>query len=316
MNNFFDNQRILQVIWKRRIHFMIVGGIAVLLSAIFSSSFFITPKFKSTARIYPTNLWPLSNESETEQMLEIVNSQDIKLRMFDAFNLAEVYNINREDPLFLTYLLNLYNTHVGASKTEFETVEIKVLDKDPLRAAQMCDSIIRFYNEKVQQMHAAKNWEMVEISQKGLEKRTRELDSLLERINQTRSEYQILDYSGQVKEITRGYMEVLAAGRENSTGSREIKRLYDNLANKGTEAWLQESKLAYLTMVIDSLNTVHEFNRSEAEKKISYCYVVQKPVPADKKAYPIRWLIVAFSTLSALFAALLVFVVLDFRKVN
>ena len=69
MNDFFDNRRILEIIWKRRLHFIIIGIVAVVLSAIFSSAFFIPPKFKSTARLYPINLSIMSEESETEHML-------------------------------------------------------------------------------------------------------------------------------------------------------------------------------------------------------------------------------------------------------
>ena len=64
MNNFFDNQRILTLIWKRKFHFIIVGVIAVILWAIFSGPTFIKPKFKSTARIYPSNISEMSEESE------------------------------------------------------------------------------------------------------------------------------------------------------------------------------------------------------------------------------------------------------------
>jgi len=37
-------------------------------------------------------------------------------------------------------------------------------------------------------------------------------------------------------------------------------------------------------------------------------------VPADKKSFPVRWMIVALTTLSALFLALLIFLVIDYRK--
>ena len=95
MNNFFDAQRILDLIWKRKFHFILVGVIAIVLSGIFSGSTFIKPKFKSTARIYPSNLSELSEESNTEQMLEILNSNDIKFRMFDAFGLDTVYGLKK-----------------------------------------------------------------------------------------------------------------------------------------------------------------------------------------------------------------------------
>jgi hypothetical protein len=83
----------------------IVGIIAIVLAAIFSSPFFITPKFKSSARVYPSNISAISEESETEQMLEIMNSADIKLKMMKAFNLDEVYKIDKEFPQYLTAML-------------------------------------------------------------------------------------------------------------------------------------------------------------------------------------------------------------------
>ena len=82
MNDFFDNQKLLIIIRKRLLHFVVIGIIAIILSAIFSSPFFITPKFRSTARIYPINLAVMSTESETEQMLEIISSNDIKFKIF------------------------------------------------------------------------------------------------------------------------------------------------------------------------------------------------------------------------------------------
>ena len=95
MNDFFDNQQIVQIIRKRFFHFIIIGILAVALSALFSSPTFMKPKFRSSARIYPINLAVMSMESETEQMLEIINSNDIKLRMFDAFNLESEEQVMR-----------------------------------------------------------------------------------------------------------------------------------------------------------------------------------------------------------------------------
>ena len=314
MNNFFDNQRILNLIWKRKFHFVVVGLVAIVLSALFSGPKFIQPKFKSTARIYPTNIWEFSNESETEQMLEIVNSRDIKLKMFDAFELDKVYRINREDPHYHTYMLDIYGENVSAGKTEFETVEIKVMDYDPQTASDMCDSIIHFYNLKVREMHRVKNYEMMQISQTGLDRKYSELDSLMEKMNDIRKKYQILDYTEQVPEVTRGYMNALAEGRGSAGDTKKIQELYGNLSEKGTDAFWLESRMDFLVQVIDSLTVQHEVYLSEYEKEITYCHVVEHPVPADKKSYPVRWLIVAFSTVSAVFLALLLFLLFDYRK--
>jgi len=314
MNNFFDNQRILNLIWKRKFHFILVGIIAIALSAVFSGSTFIKPKFKSTARIYPTNLWVLSEESETEQMLEILNSKDIKFKMFDAFALDEVYAIKKDDPHYLTYMFDIYANNVSASKTEYETVEIKVMDRLPERASNMCDSIIYFYNKKVGEIHKAKDWEMVEIAEKQLSKKYVEFDTLMAELNSVRQKYEIVDFKSQVPEITRGYMNTLATGRSSTSDAKKIKGLYDNLVEKGSEAHWLESRLNFVIRDIDSLSTQYEVYLNEFEKNITYAHVVESPFPADKKSYPVRWLIVAFSTISAVFLALLVFLVLDYHK--
>ena len=314
MNDFFDNQRILNLIWKRKFHFFVIGIIAIVLSAVFSGPSFITPKFKSTARIYPTNIWVLSNESETEQMLEIVNSTDSKLKMFDAFDLDQVYGISKEDPHYLSYMFDIYNENVSTSKTEFETVEIKVMDEDPQRAADMCDSIIYFYDLKVRELHRVLNKQMVDISLIGLERKYKELDSLMLLLNPLKQEYGILDFESQVPEVTRGYMNALAAGRGSAADTKKIKDLYNNFSEKGTEAIWLESRVDFVVNVIDSLTIQYEVYLNEYEKEITYSQVVEYPVVPDKKAYPVRWMIVAFSAFSAVFFALLLFLILDYRK--
>ena len=314
MENFFDNQRILQLIWKRKTHFIIIGIIAIVLSAIFSGPTFIKPKFKSTARVYPINIAKLSNESKTEQMIEILNSNDIKFKMFKAFNLDEVYRIHKDDPNYLTYMLDLYNTNVSINKTEFETAEIKVMDYDPVRASNMCDSIIVFFNYKVRELHKAKDKEMVDISEKALERKYAELSSFEKQLDSLRSKSGIISFDEQVPELTRGYMNALATGRGSAGDTKTIEKLYNNFTKEGTKAAFLENRYNNTIHVIDSLSNQYDFYLGEYEKEITYSHVVEYPFPADKKSYPVRWLIVLLSTISAVFMALLVFLALDYRK--
>lgn len=314
MNNFFDNQRILTLIWNRKFHFIIVGVIAVLLGAIFSGPTFIKPKYRSTARIYPSNIGEMSEESKTEQMLEIMNSNDIKIKMFNSFNLGEAYNIKKDDPKYLTYMFDIYNKNVKTSKTQFETVEIDVMDFNPERAADMCDSIIHFYNQQVAQIHKVKAWELVQILKSQLDKSYAVKDSVETKLNQIRAETGIIDFENQVPEVTRGYMTALATGRSSASDTKEIKKLYDSMITKGADSYWLEKKYNFLINAIDSVNILYQFNLSEFEKNITYSHIVESPFPSDKKAYPVRWLIVLFSAFTGVFFALLVFLVLDYKK--
>ncbi len=314
MNDFFDNRRVLDIVWNRRLHFIITGTIAVVLAALFSSPFFITPKYKSSSRLYPINLDVMSEESESEQMVEVINSVDIKLKMIEAFSLDRVYKMSRDNPSYLTDILGIYNSNVSARKTEFETVEIEILDEDPVRAKNMCDSLIHFYNRKVRDMHAVKSWEMVEILNNNMALRQKERDSVMHLLNGYRENYEILNFQLQVPEVTRGYMRALAEGRENTSGTREIKRIYENMMSKGAESLILENRFNRLLKTIDSLKFLYDINISEAQKVITYSHIVENPLVPDKKAYPVRWLIVVFSLFSALFVALLVFMAIDFKK--
>ena len=120
----------------------------------------------------------------------------------------------------------------------------------------------------------------------------------------------------QSPEIMRGYIKALIEGRQSASQADidKVKSLYQNILEKGAEA--QKLEVAYNGVLdeIIKIKAVYELNLSEYEKSITYSHVVEHPFPADKKSFPVRWLIVAFSAFSAVFMALLVFLVLDYRK--
>jgi capsular polysaccharide biosynthesis protein len=315
MTNFFDNQNLLEIIWKWKKHLIIVGILAIVLSAFFSSSIFIKPKFKSTARIYPSNnIYVFSEESQSEQLLEIISALDIKLRVIDAFNLSDVYKISKDEPQYLTYMLAEFNDNVKFKKTEFETIEIQVLDTDPKRSCAMCDSIINFLDDKVRSMHRIKYEEVVRIARKDYSALSHQVDSIEERLNFFRKEYQIVDYSTQAKEITKGMVSVLAQQKMNTAGGKVLEKWMKNFTEKGGEFVLLDQQQKLLVIQRSELKKILDESISNATKKIIYGLKVQSPVPADKKSYPTRSLIMLISTLSALFVALLAILLLENKK--
>lgn len=315
MTNFFDNQNLLETLWKWKKHLIAVGVLAVVCSAIFSSSTFIKPKYKSVARVYPSyNIYTFSDESESEQLLEIINSLDIKFKVIEAFNLGEVYKISKQDPLFQTYVLAEFNDNVSFKKTEYETIEIQVLDTDPQRARLMCDSIIAFVDAKVTSLHRIKNMEVVQIARNDLRIIDVEIDSITSTMNELRKNYRILDYDSQAEEITKGMVRVLVEQKKNTSGGKELDEWMKNFSEKGGEFVFLKSQLTTLLNERDSVKMAYDLSLSNSKKKIVYAQPVQHPVAADKKAYPVRWLIVLVSTFAALFSAILVILLLENKK--
>ena len=66
---------------------------------------------------------------------------------------------------------------------------------------------------------------------------------------------------------------------------------------------------SYSTYKLDFDRAVQNYNRN-----YTYINLLNKPFPADKKAFPIRWIIMVVSTVAALLIGILVISVIDRRK--
>jgi hypothetical protein len=291
-------------------HILVVVAIAAVVSIIASSPLFMKPKFKSTARIYPMNILEASKESESEHLLENVQSIDIKFRVIDAFHLDKVYKISKDEKLYQTYILYEFDQNVTFRKTEFETIEIKVLDEDPKRACAMVDSIIKFTNEQIQQQQAKKHLEYAWVAERDLKLKSREIDSLTQMVQAIRDEYQLLDYFQQSEIVTQGLMFASAFRGDN----KPAKEITNKLLQKGGELRKYQLTLRTYEIEADTLKSHYDKGISMATSNLSYCKVVQSPFPADKKSYPVRWIILLASVFAAAFLSVLTVSFIDYIR--
>ena len=305
MKSFFDNQSLLIIIWKWKIHLLIVGVVAIVAAAVFSSAYFITPLFQSQARLYPTNTQSYSEESESEQMLEILNSTDIKRQVIDVFKLAERYEIRADDPYYRTKILRKYNDRVACKKTEYESIELKALDADPQVAANIVDSLIVFYDQKVLALNREKSKEEAGSYSLDLVRKNKEIESVSTNMESLRKEFGLLDYEIQAEQVTQGYMTALAEGASSKAVS-DIKQLMVNLEDKGGAFFLLQRELEALEIQRDTINRRLDKALSLLNKQETYTMIVEEPFPADKKASPTRWLIVLLSLMATEFLAIIV----------
>lgn len=304
MKSFFDNQRLVAIIWKWKVHLIIIGVIAIIAASIFSAPYFITPLYKSQARVYPTNIDSYSEESESEQMLEVFNSTDIKRQIIDAFDLTARYDIKKDDPYFRTKILRKYDDRIECKKTEYESIELMALDADPVVACNIVDSLITFYDRKVLLLNKQKAFEEAQSYLNDLVRKKKEIGQVTSQMEVLRKEYGLLDYVSQSEQVTLGYMTALAEGADRQA-ILDIKKLMSSLEEKGGDFFLLQKELEALEVQRDTISHRYDNAISRAEKKQTYTMVVEEPFPADKKAYPIRWLIVFVSLVAVEFLALL-----------
>ena len=300
------NHYLLELIIKWKKHFIIVTILSIAASAIFSSSFFIAPIYKSFAIVYPSNIIPYSNESPTEQLVQLLEATDIRESVIQKFNLAAHYNIDTTANLGVFNLIKKYQSNVEISQTQFNSIEIKVFDTDPQLACDMVNEIIKALNLKARSLQRAKTKEVLEIVNNQLLVKKLQMDSINSALQTMRVKYQILDYGIQVKEYSKSYLKALSSG--GSKGSiKDIDNMMRNLEEKGGEFYQMKQTF---DVVLNSYNTSKlEYDKVESDmnKLLTYTNIISKPIPTDKKSYPIRWLIVFISVISTnLFLLLLI----------
>lgn len=314
MESQFYQINILQLLLKWKFHLAIIVVIAVILAAVFSSAVFITPKYESNAVVYPANISPYSDESETEQMLQIFQSSDIRDNVIRKFDLAKHWEIDSSYKYFYTTMLWEYSQNVKIGKTPYEGVSIEVLDKDPQIACDMVNAIMDGYNNKVKQLHEIKFGEVVKMYERAIRKKRNYIDSLENHFFELSAEYGLLDYTSQSREIARGYLRTIDGSGASHINKSEVLRLKENIEKKGGEfiylQFLFEKEAdKYSTLKMDYDQAVMDFDR-----QFTYLNVITKPFVADKKAYPVRWLIVVISAIASLFIAFLVILIIENYK--
>jgi len=308
MESYFKNKGLFELITRWKTHLLIIILVAAGLSILFSSSLFIQPKYESKAILYPFNVSPLSEESETEQMLEVLKSSDIRFQVFEAFNIAEHYGISKNDPEFINNLNSRFDRNISFGKTPNEAIEISFMDKDTQLASDVVDSIISFYNQKMLMLNKSKSKELVRTYKNEVARKDTEIDSLTSVLNTYRKENDLLDYSIQVEK----YTEAIANGKNLQQARKNLnkwKELGGDYVRTDSLLWnamelRQEAQVMLDASIVDT------------NKRITYAHVVAEPFPADKKAYPIRWVIVLFSVLGAFLAGILVLVFIDKARIS
>jgi hypothetical protein len=314
MENYFKSANLINVIDKWKIHLLVIVLIAALAAAIFSGPAFITPLFKSYAVAYPANVEPYSEESETEQMLQILNSQDIKDSIVKKFDLPRHYEIDTNYKYFKTVLLYEYNQNVSINKTPYESVQIEVLDKDPDTAALMVGAILDFYNRKVAYLHKSKYREVIDMYELQLDLKRKTLDSLKNLMIDLGTKHGIIQYESQSQEIMRGYLKTVYGNNSSQINNKEVERLFTSMQNYGGQ--LVEIVKMIENEAISYVNTKQDYELTWRfiNSNLTYANVITSPFPADKKTYPVRWLVVVVVSLAAFILATLVVFIVESRK--
>lgn len=312
MGEYFVSGSLLRLVVKWKFHLAVIVVIAAIASAVFSSEWFIRPRYKSIAIVYPSNLPPYGSETPTEQMLQLLQSNDIRDSIIKKYDLVRHYGIDTTMPGGKAMLIAEFEDNVTVRKTEYESVKIEAWDVNPDTAARIARDMITFLDLKARALQREKTLEVVNLYKGMLDKKSAEVDTLEAKMKELRVRYGLLDYEAQAKEITKRYLEAVRNGNKASVA--EIDGMMRNLEEKGGEFIALEDDLKKSRKTYNEIRIEYENALKDYAKEFTYSNEVVRPAPADKKSYPVRWIIVSAFTSSTFLLSLIILAFIDSRR--
>jgi len=285
-------------------------GLAAIVAVVFTGPSFMPPVFKSRAIVYPANITPFATENATEQLIQILESEDIRNRAIESFDLMAHYGVDPNGRYPKTELYGIYAENVSISKTQYESAEVTVFDHDPNVASALCDSLLAFVNDKINDLNHSKYAEVVRLHRDRLDRQKVEMDSMETAIRKLRTDYGILEFEEQVKPFARTYYPAVESGKAGSGQSR-LDRMEQTLADKGGDYISLKEHLWRVRGYYNQIREEYEQALAGYYKTVSYVNIVTRPFPAEKKTYPLRMLIVAGTVLATAFFSFLLALIHD-----
>ena len=246
------------------------------------ASLLVTPRFKSSVVIFPTNSNRLSKailadrysldymdygiERDCEYAIQILSSQSMEDDVCRRFNMMEHYGISPDDPQKMFKLHENYRGNVNVRRTEFLGVEVSVLDVDPQWAADIANFIAANYDTICSRIHHDRATDAYGIMHDVCEEISNDIRSLNDTLRADRSRYDVSELIGNK--------------------SKELAKLQSRMS---------ETKV-------------------DMSRQVSYKFWLDQASPADKKAYPKRAIIVLLGTLGTLVFFILALLVADRAK--
>ncbi|REJ84450.1 MAG: hypothetical protein DWQ44_09430 [Bacteroidetes bacterium] len=334
---------ILLIRWRKPL--LIVFFMSLIGSVIFSGPAFITPKYRSSVIFFPAHTNSISKslldqhtsgkqdllafgaEEESEQMLQILHSDLIRETIIKRFGLLEHYGIGPEEKYPLTKLKKEFRANISFSRTEFLSVRIDVLDKDPKLAAAIANEIAALAD-------TLKNSMQNERAQAALSLLVRAIDEKKESVRLKEDSLKnirakgVIDYKNQSLIWNEEYAKAFS-DFSNERAALSVLEQYKSPEDSSvinTKARIQGAKsrvenlqvklnlLADLGGASVSLNEELSLEREElsrmqeqlgklkidANQNLSSKFTVNQAYPAEEKSYPVRWLIILITVSGAM----------------
>ncbi len=321
-----NSLNLLQLLIKWRLPLIIITLAAILAAVIFSSPYFIKPKFKSTVIMFPVatnsiskvlisqnsgvkeDILGIGEEEQAEQMLQLLNSNLIRDRIVQKYNLLDHYRISGNSKFKYTQLFKEYENNVKFRRTEYMAVKITVFDTDPKIAADMANDIAALLDSTknlMQKERAMKAFRIVESEYNALQAEIQDIVDSLEFLGRRG----VNDYERQSEVLNMQLAVALSSNNQHAI--RILQQKLDTIGKYGGTFLSLKNALEFKTEQLTLLKTKYQEAKVDAEEFLPQKFVVNSAYPAEKKSYPIRWIILVVTVFIVFFTSVLIIIIVE-----
>lgn len=321
-----SNLFILLYQWRKPI--ILVSITAAILSAVVS--LLMKERYKSAVVLYAEqqhsfgaqlledvqkeDLLTFGEEEDAERLLQMINSDQVRNKVIEKYELWDVYEIQRDQRGANTLIAREYQDNVSAELTKFGSVEVAVLDEKPERARDMANDIALFADSVANRMRSERAMTAFKYAEASLQSALNEVQ-VMEDSMKVLQEMGVYSYLDQIAALTEMYGTAIAEGHPDR--AQQLKAQMDFLSKYGTTYVNLETNLKEAYEKLNVLRKRYDLMKIDVESNIPVMRVVDYASAADKKSFPIRWLIVAMSTLSAfVFTFILLLIIDNFKRLR
>jgi len=321
-----NNLSIAKKLYKNKRHIFMSTLVAMLVGLLYT--FIIKPTYTSTAFVYPSSLATYGQESQAEQLLQFLESDEIQLYLINKLSLAKHYKIDTTKENYLQKLKDIVSSKIKIAKTKYESIEIKASDFNADTAKLFVTEIIDGVNWLIEKEHKEKYSETVRNSLIYLEHKKHLVDSTQSLLNELNKKYEYLNIGIQLKDVVKNQYKMQSGGSNNSLSdfinmSEQLKGIEnDNKGKSLSELFtsINNYSLQYgkLTVYFDDqvrgwtqANDDYQKNLFEYNRKINFVAVASVPQKPIQPSWPKRWVVVPISGLVFFILSCIYFLYID-----
>lgn len=218
------------------------------------------------------------------------------------------YEIDTTQKYKKTALDKEFDENIAFLPTKFMSVRIKVLDKNPQIAADIANDIANLIDTVMNNMRKERALEALNLVKLEYNALRNDILKQQDSLSVIRSKG-VIDYESQAQVLSKSYAEAVMSGKTNV--AKKIQQKLDTLAKYGGAYVSIRDYLEVQQEYLSNLKSKYAEAVVDATQNLPNKYVVNKAYAAEKKSYPIRWLIVVLSTLSTFLFSIFMLILVD-----